>query len=135
MRLLLRGKEAYIRAGWIAVCGLALFAVGCGGGGGVGQIGDGNGTVGGTSIRGRVVEAVSRQPIENATVTVGGRSTRTSADGRFSLAVDPGERTISVSAQNFLAGTFNTIVEPNQQVDVGDLGLSDIDSGPPPPPI
>jgi hypothetical protein len=119
----------------LAVCGLLLVAAGCGGGGGGGLPDGGNGGASGTSIRGRVVDRASSQPIENATVTVGGASTRTAEDGSFSLATPSGIISISASAANFHSGTFSAVVEPNQQENVGDLGLANVDSGPPPPPL
>jgi hypothetical protein len=128
-----QGRRAWVMAGWLAVCGLLVATAGCGGGGG--GVPSGSGGVSGSSIRGRVVERASATPIKDATVTVGSRSTRTGTDGRFAIAASAGTVSISVSATNFHTGTFSTVVDPGQTTDVGDLGLTDIDSGPPPPPF
>jgi hypothetical protein len=130
---LFQGRRAWEVAGWLTVCGLLFSLSGCGGGGG--GVPSGGGTVSGSSVRGRVVESTSGQPIKDATVTVGSRSAHTGDDGRFSLAASPGTVSISVSAAKFHTGTFSTVVDAGQPTDVGDLGLTDIDSGPPPPPF
>jgi hypothetical protein len=130
---LIERKRPWRRAGWVMLCGLLCYLTGCGGGGG--GVPSGGGTVSGSSVTGRVVVRSSSEPIANATVTVGNRSTHSGSDGRFSIAADPGTVTISVSATKFHTGTFSTIVEKGQPTDVGDLGLVDVDSGPPPPPF
>jgi Carboxypeptidase regulatory-like domain len=130
---LFQDGRAWKVAGWLTVCGLLFALTGCGGGGGV--PGGAGGSVSGSSIRGRVVERASGTPIPDATVTVGSRSTRTGTDGRFALSASVGTVSISVSAANFHAGTFSSVVDEGQTTDVGDLGLTDIDSGPPPPPF
>jgi hypothetical protein len=140
MQLVYRCKQACARGLWLALCGLCVVAVGCGGGGGGGLPGNGGGGgLSGAGIQGRVVERNSVQPIENATVTVDNRSTRSAADGTFSLSVDVGSQartiSISVAATNFHTGTFSAVVEPGLPSDVGDLGIANIDSGPPPPPF
>jgi hypothetical protein len=119
--------------------GLALLLAGCGGGGSSvisGGGGGGTGGVSGTAVRGRVVDAVSRAVISNATVKVGSQTTRTGSDGRFIVAAPANTQlTINVTATNYNPGTFSTIVDLGQQMDVGDLPLSSALNGPPPPPL
>ena len=69
-------------------------------------------------------------------VTVGSQATRTGSDGRFSVAAPASvELSIKVTAANYNPGTFSTLVDPGQQMDVGDLPLSSAQNGPPPPPL
>jgi len=130
---LFQGRRAGKVAGWLTVCGLLFALSGCGGGDD--NFSDGGGSISGSSVHGRVVESTSGQPIKDATVSVSGHSAHTGDDGRFALAASPGTVSISVSAAKFHTGTFSTVVDPGQPTDVGDLGLTDIDSGPPPPPF
>jgi len=119
--------------------GLALLLAGCGGGGSSaisGGGGGGTGGVSGTAVRGRVVDAVSRAAIANATVKVGNQTARTGSDGRFSVAAPANvQLTINVTASSYNPANFSTIVDPGQQMDVGDLPLSSAQNGPPPPPL
>ncbi|HEU0015638.1 MAG TPA: SusC/RagA family TonB-linked outer membrane protein [Longimicrobium sp.] len=46
------------------------------------------------TVAGRVVEAAGGQPLAGVSVSVGGRSTQTGPDGRFSLAVPAGTHTV-----------------------------------------
>jgi hypothetical protein len=89
----------------------------------------------GTSIRGRVLDDTSGKAVSGATVTAGGRSTQTKGDGTFGLATDPGTVSFSVSASNYFTGSFSAVVQPDQSTNVGDLRLTNMDSGPPPPPM
>src|SRR5438876_11879454 len=91
MRWLYRWKRSGGSAGWLMLCALLLVSAGCGGGSSIVPSGGGStGTPSGTSVRGRVVDSVSRQPIEKATVKVGNSSTQTGADGKFSLPASAG---------------------------------------------
>src|SRR5437868_5579417 len=94
-------------AAWVLLLGLLALVAGCGGGGGSSP----GGVVTGASIRGRVVDDGSGQPVANATVTAGGRSTRTKTDGTFSVAADPGSVSYSVTANNYFTAKFSAAVQ------------------------
>ena len=51
-----------------------------------------------------------------------------------SFATDPGAVNYSVSATNYFTGSFAATVQANQPTDVGDVHLTNMDSGPPAPP-
>src|SRR5437868_6086010 len=116
---------------WLALCGVALICAGCGGGSSSNSVI----VTSGTSVHGRVLDGGTNQPLSGATVTVGTRSARTNSDGLFGIATSAGTVTITVSANHYHTGTFSAPVQENVPSDVGDLHLTDVDSGPPPPPL
>jgi hypothetical protein len=124
------GRKAGRRpARWLAACALLIALAGCGGGGG-----GSSSVVAGTSIRGHVLDESSAQPIAGATVTAGTHSARTGRDGTFALATEPGTVVFTVSAPDYLTGSFSAVVQPDQPAEVGELRLTNIANGPPPPP-
>jgi hypothetical protein len=122
-------------AGWLILSALLLVSAGCGGGGSSFVGSNGGGTSSGSSVQGRVVYRISPHPNKNATVTVGGNSATTGADGKFNLPASAGTISIQVSAATYNPGTFSAVVDKNQAADAGDLPLSSADSGPPAPPL
>ncbi len=55
------------------------------------------------SLSGRVLDAFSMQPIVDAVVVSGGMRAVTDTSGRFALTLPPGETSVSVSAQGYIA--------------------------------
>jgi carboxypeptidase family protein len=108
---------------------LLCLGAGCGGGGGSSP-----GAVTGTSVDGRVIDDTTTQPIPNATIKAGGRTARTGVDGRFVLPASAGTVDLSISASNYLTQTLSAVVQPSQPTDIGDVRLTNIANGPPPPP-
>lgn len=88
---------------WLARIGIAgaVVLAGCGGGGGSGTPAPATGTV-----QGRVVASADSQPVADARVSVGALSTRTSADGSFTLADVPraARAVLRVEAAGFVDG-------------------------------
>jgi hypothetical protein len=113
----------------VAAAMLTLGVAGCGGGGGGGGLG-----VAPASVRGTVLDETSTQPIRGARVRSGGRSALTRADGTFTLGVELGPITVSVSAENYYTGTFTATTTTGEQVDMGTLTISSSIGTPPPPP-
>jgi hypothetical protein len=131
MQLLVESRSRLPRVSYLVLCGLALLCAGCGGGGGsTSQI-----VTTGSSVHGRVIDDTSNQPLSGATVTVGGKSASTNGSGLFGLATSAGTVTITVSANHYHTGTFSAVVSENTPDDVGDLRLTNVDNGPPPPPL
>ena len=58
------------------------------------------------TITGIVTDVKTRKPIGGATVTADGRKTYTDSDGSFSLSVDEGSHTVTVSKQGYQKGTY-----------------------------
>jgi hypothetical protein len=85
-------------------------------------------------VRGIVVDESTDRPIRGARIQSGGRSARSGSDGSFTLGVEVGPITVSVSAENYYTGTFNTTTTAGQQVDLGTLEISSSIGTPPPPP-
>jgi hypothetical protein len=126
MRYLLRGFPMAA-----ALATMVVTVSGCGGGGG-----------GGTSLgpppataRGTVVDLESGQPISGASVRSAGRSARTSADGTFTLGVEVGIFSVTVSRSSYHTGTYTDEAQSGEQVNMGTLTLSSQDGAPPPPPF
>src|SRR3712207_862606 len=82
-----------------------VVGVACGGGGGGGG---GGPTPGGdpASVRGAVVDDATGQPVSGARIRSGGRSARAAADGTFTLGVEVGAVSITVSATDYHPLTY-----------------------------
>ena len=61
------------------------------------------------TVSGKVVNT-ENAPIENANVRIGTESTRTAADGTFSLSVEEGTYDVAVSARGYVANTVPGVV-------------------------
>lgn len=67
------------------------------------------------SIRGRVLDARTGQPIDKARVSAAAAATSTGSDGRFSLAVTPGEPTeVTISAVGYGRVRRTLAAAPNE---------------------
>ena len=119
------GGAGVTRRRFVALAGgLALTALaGCSNGGG----GVGPGPSGTTTITGRVLRAETNAPAPNASVTVGGRSTMTAADGTFTLSsVDATIKTATVkAAAPAMARTLSLALTANISNPLGDIFVSD----------
>jgi hypothetical protein len=82
-------------------------------------------TPGVTSVRGRLIDPDTGQPIVGARVSIQGTglSTTTGADGSFAIAGAPaGDRQLVVNPPNHLPLVIPLTVGPNLTVDIGTLG-------------
>jgi hypothetical protein len=79
-------------------------------------------------VVGRVVNALTAEPIAGATIDFGGgRTTTTGAGGSFSIDLPPGTFTAEVSAAGFIPTTVTDIeVNPAETTDVGTIALSPV---------
>jgi hypothetical protein len=68
-------------------------------------------------IFGVVTAADSGEPVEGATVRVGGTTTTTNADGAYSLEVDEGTRTIEVEADGYEPASRTVVVDGDREED------------------
>jgi hypothetical protein len=116
---------------WAAIGVVCLAILGCGGGGG-----------GGVSLgpppafaRGTVVDMETGQPLPGAVVRSAGRSARTAADGRFTLGIEVGIVTISISRANYHTATYSAEAAMGEEVEMGTLTLANQTGAPPPPPF
>lgn len=67
-----------------------------------------------SALRGRVVDAVTNEPVAGALVRAAGGSTRTDNEGAFLLSVPRGELTVEVSASGFLEQSVSVTVGPSE---------------------
>ena len=115
----------------LAVAGLVGALAGCGGGGGGGSSSNNSAT----RISGVVEDGQSSSPIAGATVTAGGSSAKTDANGAFTLGVSPGKVTVTISATGYQTGTFSAVADQGLSNDIGVLTLLNADTNPPAPPV
>ena len=109
---------------------LSLALAGCGGGGGSISLGPAPATV-----QGIVLDDATGQPISGATARSGGRSARTTPEGAFTLGVEVGIVSITVSKSHYNAGTVTANPTAGESVDLGTISLTNSDTAPPPPPL
>jgi hypothetical protein len=69
-----------------------------------------------------VVESAGGDPVEGATVAIGGRETTTDADGSYELGVEVGTRELAVEADGF-AGASQTVLVETDTVSTADIEL------------
>jgi hypothetical protein len=110
-----------------SVFGLA----GCGGGGGSSSSGGSSST----QISGVVQDRQSNDPIPGATIKVGSATTKTDANGSFSLSVAPGNLTVTITAPGYQTGTFSAVADEGLRTNIGVLTLLNGDTNPPAPPV
>jgi hypothetical protein len=113
--------------GWIslpALLPLLVLLAGCGGGGG-----GGGGTP--TSVTGRVLNAETGAPPNNgATVTIGGASAQTAADGTFTLANVPSTTTSgTVASSGAQTRTLTLALTAGQANNLGDVYITSDPAG------
>jgi len=91
----------------------------------------------GATVRGTVISVTDGSPVRGVTVTIGGLSATTDAQGEFSiLGVGQGTHTVGLTGNWFVAGNVTVSPSsPGQDVQVGDVPAADIGGGPPPPPF
>jgi len=116
----------------LAVAGLIGALAGCGGGGG-GSSSNNNSSA--TQITGLVEDGQSSSPIAGASVTAGGNSAKTDANGAFALSVSPGKVTVTITAPGYQKGTFSAVADQGLSNDIGVLTLLNADTSPPAPPV
>jgi len=68
------------------------------------------------TLMGRVIDANTSKPIEGAIVTVDGISDITDAEGKYELALKPGDYTITVSADEYEPQEKNTSINPGEVI-------------------
>jgi hypothetical protein len=123
----------YLRCRWLphaAVLALTLTALGCGGGGGGVSLGPAPATAQGT-----VVDLESGAPLSGATVRSGGRSARTAADGTFTLGIEVGICSVTISRSSYHTGSYTAEAAAGEVVQMGTLTLANESGAPPPPPF
>lgn len=111
-----------MKAGWLIVCGLALGS--CGGGEPVAPTAP-PAPPASASVRGILTRTVVGGPVAGATLSAGGTTARSAADGSFGLDLPAGEHRITVSGPGIVERT-TTIRAPN-----GALALDVIPTGGP----
>jgi len=93
----------------------------------------GGGTTG--TVSGRVVSLLGGVPIVGGQITVGTKSTNSGVDGIFTLINVPlGNQPLTVTATNYNPVNTTIVVDAGVN-DVGDIHLTGVGDGPPPPPI
>jgi len=131
----MRNYNALASLGGLVVS-LTLLAVtaGCGGGGGGGSV-----QPRGSTVTGAVLDAATRAPIPNATVTVGTSSAVTDSNGGYTATnVPTGSQELRAAASGYLrfpadaAPTFFVTVVPGTTT-LDDLLLVPATQPPPPP--
>ncbi|PCR90931.1 carboxypeptidase regulatory-like domain-containing protein [Natrinema ejinorense] len=75
------------------------------------------------TVNGTITDA-DGEPIANATVAVGDEQTTTADDGSYTLEIESGEYTLTVSAEGYEDATANVTVEANSTATV-DISLED----------
>src|SRR5688500_10871450 len=76
------------------------------------------------TIRGRVTEEASLQPLQGALVRVGNRTTQTRADGGYLLSdVPAGDDTLSVTMIGYAPAARPVTVAPGETLEI-DMGLA-----------
>lgn len=104
------------------IAALAVGLAGCGGGGG------GGGPAPGTpaTVTGRILHAETGiAPNPNATITIGGASVTSGADGTFSFTAPTGAKTATITAQGSQTRTINISLSTTQTNNLGDIYISD----------
>lgn len=113
------GSRRAILALPMILLGLLLTLWGCGGGGGGG---------GGSSqvpVTGRVLQAeTGLPPNPNATVTIGGSTATTTADGKFTLNASSKSTSATIAASGAQTRTLPIALVANQTNNLGDIFLS-----------
>jgi hypothetical protein len=112
------------------LAGSVVGLAGCGGGGG-----SSSGSSSSTQITGVVQDRQSNDPIPGATIKVGSASTKTDANGSFSLGVAPGNLTVTITAPGYQTGTFSAVADEGLRTNIGVLTLLNGDTNPPAPPV
>jgi hypothetical protein len=112
------------------LAGSVVGLAGCGGGGG-----SSSGSSSSTQITGVVQDRQSNDPIPGATIKVGSASTKTDANGSFSLSVAPGNVTVTITAPGYQTGTFSAVADEGLRTNIGVLTLLNGDTNPPAPPV
>ena len=70
------------------------------------------------AIAGMIIDALTGDPIEGATVTVDGYSTTTDADGYYNITIDPGTYTVTTSATGYESDSKSTTVDSGETTTV-----------------
>ncbi|MDG4833659.1 S8 family serine peptidase [Solwaraspora sp. WMMD1047] len=71
---------------------------------------------------GTVIEAITGEPLEGATISANGRSVRTAADGTYRMTLPAGDHDITASAYGFRSMTLTVTIPENGTAPV-DFGL------------
>jgi hypothetical protein len=100
---------------------VALISAGCGGGGG-GSSSNGQAV----TVTGRVLRAETGiAPNPPATVSIGGVTTTTAADGTFTLTTGNGAKTATIAATGSMTRTITIALAASQPTNLGDIYISD----------
>ena len=106
-----------------ALAALAVMLAGCGGGGG-GNGGGGGGTP--VTVTGRVLRAETGiAPDPAATVTIGGTSVTTAADGTFTFSPPSGAKSATIAATGSQTRTITISLSTTTANNLGDIYISD----------
>jgi hypothetical protein len=75
------------------------------------------------TVKGRVVDATTNQPIEGAWVESGIDGTITDSEGRFEIRAIAGHQTLWIWAEGYEEGQIEVVVPAHGTADVGDIAL------------